>query len=88
MSRDAAYEHAVSLWGANACIHEELRRNGEGTSVMYSVGTAGDLFNWTAHGQGWSYEEAFAQAGARLPARRNAHLAVVPALTTQETHPL
>lgn len=90
MSRDEAFAKAQSLWGSGACIHEETRRNDEGTSTLYSVGHGGDLFNWTALGRGWSYEAAFAEAGVTFPAQRTKRLAAVPtpALTPQESHPL
>lgn len=70
MTRDEAFQKARGMWGGNACIHEEMRRNDEGTSIMYSVGTGGDIFNWRSLGQGWSYEDAFAEAITTLAVRR------------------
>lgn len=59
-----ALSKARELWGANATVSVEKRLTADGWSILCSVGTTGDTFNWTSRGQGATFEEAFKEAEA------------------------
>lgn len=64
MTTEEALKKATVLWGANATVAVETRLTTGGLSVLCSVGTTGDSFNWTSLGQGATFEEAFTEAEA------------------------
>jgi hypothetical protein len=64
MTLEEALLKATELWGQAATVCVETRAVQGGTASLYSVGTTGDAFNWTARGQGASFELAFAEAEA------------------------